>query len=272
MEALEFLYHTVPGRVILKALIQPKVSRACGRFLDSPNSKCLIRPFVKKNNIDLSDYELQDIHSFNDFFSRKIKPDRRMIDEIPSHMIAPCDGLLSVWKINNKTILPVKQSHYTLESLLRNKKLAEQYKDGYCFVFRLCVNHYHRYCYADSGKKSQNVFLPGVLHTVRPIALAQEKVFCENSREYTLIRTQKFKTILQMEVGAMLVGRIVNYEDRGVAVRGKEKGMFQYGGSTIIVLTQKDAVNVREDLLIQAELGQETAVKMGEMIGYVKEN
>ena len=272
MEALEFLYHTVPGRVILKALIQPKVSRACGRFLDSSNSKCLIRPFVKKNNIDLSDYELQDIHSFNDFFSRKIKPDRRMIDENPSHMIAPCDGLLSVWKINNKTILPVKQSHYTLESLLRNKKLAEQYKDGYCFVFRLCVNHYHRYCYTDSGKKSQNVFLPGVLHTVRPIALAQEKVFCENSREYTLIRTQKFKTILQMEVGAMLVGRIVNYEDCGVAVRGKEKGMFQYGGSTIIVLTQKDAVNVREDLLIQAELGQETAVKMGEMIGYVKEN
>ena len=117
-----------------------------------------------------------------------------MIDENPSHMIAPCDGLLSVWKINNKTVLPVKQSHYTLESLLRNKKLAEQYKDGYCFVFRLCVNHYHRYCYTDSGKKSQNVFLPGVLHTVRPIALAQEKVFCENSREYTLIRTQTPQT------------------------------------------------------------------------------
>lgn len=272
METLEFLYHTVPGRLLLKGLIQPKVSRICGRFLDSPGSKYLIKSFVKKNNIDLSDYELQDIHSFNDFFSRKIKPGRRTIDENPSHMIAPCDGLLSVWKINDKTILPVKQSHYTLESLLRNKKLAEQYKDGYCFVYRLCVNHYHRYCYADSGKKSGNVFLPGVLHTVRPIALAEERVFCENSREYTLIRTNKFKTILQMEVGAMLVGRIVNYEGRGNAVRGKEKGMFQYGGSTIIVLTQKDVVNVRQDLLIQAQQGQETAVKMGEMVGYVKEN
>ena len=87
-----------------------------------------------------------------------------------------------------------------------------------------------------------------------------------------MIRTQKFKTILQMEVGAMLIGRIVNYEDRGVAVRGKEKGMFQYGGSTIIVLAQKDVVNVRKDLLLQAEQGWETAVKMGETIGYVKEN
>ena len=48
--------------------------------------------------------------------------------------------------------------------------------------------------------------------------------------------------------------------------------MFQYGGSTIIVLTQKDVVNVRQDLLIQAQQGQETAVKMGEMVGYVKEN
>ena len=70
----------------------------------------------------------------------------------------------------------------------------------------------------------------------------------------------------------MLIGRIVNYEDRGVAVRGKEKGMFQYGGSTIIVLAQKDVVNVRKDLLLQAEQGWETAVKMGETIGYVKEN
>ena len=70
----------------------------------------------------------------------------------------------------------------------------------------------------------------------------------------------------------MLVGRIVNYEGWGSAVRGKEKGMFQYGGSTIIVLTQKDVVNVRHDLLIQSQQGQETAVKMGEMVGDVKEN
>ena len=129
---------------------------------------------------------MQDIHSFNDFFSRKIKPGKRTIDENPSHMIAPCDGLLSVWKINDKTILSVKQSHYTLESLLRNKKLAEQYKDGYCFVFRLCVNHYHRYCYADSGKKSQNVFLPGVLHTVRPICFIRIRLKPRNFSKVVL--------------------------------------------------------------------------------------
>ena len=180
--------------------------------------------------------------------------------------------MLSVWKIREDTVLPVKQSNYTISSLLRNPKLAAHYCDGYCLVFRLCVNHYHRYCYVDSGKKSRNVFLPGVLHTVRPIALAQYPVFTENSRAYTLIRTPEFGTVVQMEVGAMLVGRIVNHEQEAQVIRGAEKGMFQYGGSTIIVLIGKDQVQMREDLLKNAQFGVETAVQMGETIGYAKKN
>ena len=121
MESLHFLYRTVPGRMVLKVLTQPSVSEICGRFLDSSLSKCLICPFVKKNQIDLSEYELEQIGSFNDFFSRKIKEDRRSIDRDSEHLIAPCDGLLSVWKIEEGTVLPIKQSHYTVSSLLRTK-------------------------------------------------------------------------------------------------------------------------------------------------------
>ena len=157
MESLHFLYRTVPGRMVLKVLTQPSVSEICGRFLDSSLSKCLICPFVKKNQIDLSEYELEQIGSFNDFFSRKIKEDRRSIDRNSEHLIAPCDGLLSVWKIEEGTVLPIKQSHYTVSSLLRNEKIAKHYQEGYCLVFRLCVDHYHRYCYVDSGKKSRNI-------------------------------------------------------------------------------------------------------------------
>lgn len=270
MDALNFLYHTIPGRVILKGLTRPGVSKLCGRFLDSDLSHFLIRPFAEKNEIRIADYEMDGVISFNDFFSRKIKAGFRPIDTDEKHLIAPCDGLLSVWKIRDDTIFPIKQSRYTVGSLLRNQKLAEHYRDGYCLVFRLCVNHYHRYCYVDSGKKSRNVFLPGILHTVRPVALAQYPVFTENSREYTLIRTPEFGLVVQMEVGAMLVGRIVNHEQEAYAVRGEEKGMFQYGGSTIIVLVGKDQVKMREDLLKKAQLGIETAVQMGETIGYAK--
>ena len=261
MDTLQFLYHTIPGRCVLKVLTRPGISKACGRFLDSDLSHFLIKSFADKHEIDLSEYELDGVRSFNDFFSRKIKEGLRPIDMDEKHLIAPCDGLL-----------PVKQSNYTISSLLRNPKLAAHYCDGYCLVFRLCVNHYHRYCYVDSGKKSRNVFLPGVLHTVRPIALAQYPVFTANIRAYTLIRTPEFGTVVQMEVGAMLVGRIVNHEQEAQVIRGAEKGMFQYGGSTIIVLIGKDQVQMREDLLKNAQFGVETAVQMGETIGYAKKN
>ena len=270
MTSLEFLYHTAPGRMVLKVLTKPGISKICGRFLDSPLSCCLIKPFTRKNQICLSDYQLNSIHSFNDFFSRKIKPNLRPMDKDPFHLAAPCDGLLSVWKINEDTVLPVKQSHYTLSSLLADSKLARRYNDGYCFVFRLCVNHYHRYCYVDSGRKSSNRSIAGHLHTVQPIALHDIPVFTENSREYTLIQSPHLGTLLQMEVGAMLVGRIVNHKDSGMVIRGQEKGFFQYGGSTIIVLTEKGKVSLREDISLHSKNGVETPVKMGETIAYAK--
>lgn len=272
MGMLSFLYHTAPGRILLKGFTSPGVSKLCGRFLDSDLSHFLINPFIQKNKIDISAYQVDKVRSFNDFFSRKIKPGLRPINQDPRHMIAPCDGLLSVWKIGDRTVFPVKQSRYSVGSLLRDEKLAEHYLNGYCFVFRLCVDHYHRYCYVDSGKKSRNRVIPGILHTVRPVALETYPVFTENSREYTLIRTPFLGTVVQMEVGAMLVGRIVNYDQEAVVKRGEEKGMFQYGGSTIIVLTGENRVDVREDLLENSRNGIETAVKMGEMIGHAREN
>lgn len=194
----------------------------------------------------------------------------RPVDMDPSHLSAPCDGLLSVWKIQRDTVLPVKQSHYTISSLLRDSRLAARYEGGYCFVFRLCVNHYHRYSYVDSGRKSPTRRIEGVLHTVRPVALREFPVFTENSREYTLIQSPALGTLLQMEVGAMLVGRIVNHDNACLVHRGQEKGLFQYGGSTIIVLAEKDAVSVRHDLLEHSKMGVETPVKMGECIAFEK--
>ena len=263
MNTLHFLYHTTPGRLLLKLLTAPALSRACGAFLDSKLSHFLVRPFARHNRIRLSDYEMDNVQSFNDFFSRKIRDGLRPIDREPEHLIAPCDGLLSVWPVQGDTVLPIKQSHYTLPSA--------RYQGGYCLVFRLCVDHYHRYCYVDSGTKSKNFFIPGVLHTVRPVALEQVPVFTENSREYTLIRTSHFGTVTQMEVGAMLVGRIVNHENEGTAVRGKEKGFFQYGGSTIILLIEPDQARIRQDLLTHSLSGRETTVKMGEVIGHAKQ-
>ena len=253
--------------MLLKPLTCRPVSKASGKFLDSPMSKPLIKPFVRKNHIPLEDYYADDFHSFNDCFTRKIREPLRPIDPAPEAFIAPCDGLLSVYPVQGDTVLPVKQSRYTLPDLLGGDKLAARYRDGLCLVFRLCVDHYHRYCYVDSGSKGDNHFLPGKLHTVRPVALAARPVFTQNCREYTVLDTAAFGPVLQMEVGAMLVGKIRNHQGAGPIVRGQEKGMFLYGGSTIILLVEKDRVSLPQSLLDAARRGEEVPVRMGQRIG-----
>lgn len=265
--ALRFLYGTVPGRVLLKPLCMPWVSRLCGAFLDSRASKCLIAPFVRRHGVDLSEYESADYPSFNAFFSRRIRENRRPVAADPHALIAPCDGLLTVYPIRDGTVIPVKQSRYTVSSLLGGDKAAADYENGLCLVFRLCVRHYHRYCYVDNGLPGPTVRLPGKLHTVRPIALAQFPVFTENCREYTVIETEHFGDVVQMEVGAMLVGKIRNYPKSGPVRRGEEKGMFLYGGSTVLLLLKEGAARVPEALYEAAESGVETPVRMGQEIG-----
>ena len=265
--ALRFLYGTVMGRLVLKLLCMRWISRLCGRFLDSGLSRPLIRPFVRRHGIDLSEYAGEEFQSFNNFFSRKIKEGRRPVATEPSALIAPCDGLLSAYRVSGDTVIPVKQSAYTVSSLLGGGSASERYQNGICLVFRLCVDHYHRYCYIDSGVKGQNIFLPGKLHTVRPIALEKLPVFTQNCREYTVIKTENFGDIVQMEVGAMLVGKIKNHHGPGSVRRGEEKGMFLYGGSTVIVLLEEGRAHLPEELYQATANRIETPVKMGQRIG-----
>lgn len=265
--SLQFLYRTILGRVILRLLTMRFISKVAGVFLDSPLSVFLIPGFAKDNNIDMNDYIEEPYQCFNDFFIRKIKPELRPLDNDEKHFMAPCDGMLSAYHISNGMILPIKQSEYTLEELVVNKRVANEFKDGICLVFRLCVDNYHRYCYFDNGRKSRNVFIPGELHTVRPIALNTLPVFTRNCREYTLIKSEKFGTVLQMEVGAMLVGKIHNHHGEGKCIRGQEKGYFKYGGSTIVLLIKKDKVYFDEELFDLTDAGYEVPVKMGQMLG-----
>lgn len=183
---LKFLYQTVPGRMALKLLTRPEISKLSGKFLDSKYSKCLIPYFIKKNHIVRSQFLNEEYTCFNDCFCRQIRPEKRPIDQREDVLIAPCDGFLSAYPIKDDLVVPVKASRYRISDLLQDRKLAKEFDGGTCLVFRLCVNHYHRYCYPDSGYKSNNRFIPGILHTVRPIALREVPVFVENSRDCLL--------------------------------------------------------------------------------------
>ena len=265
--ALVFLYRTVPGRMLLKLLIGRGLSQAAGRVLSSPVSRPLISPFIRKNGIDLTDYAEEDYSCFNDFFCRRIRPERRPLPADPAELMAPCDGLLSAYRITDGMVLPIKQSRYSVSDLLGMDAAARRFRDGVCLVFRLCVDNYHRYCYVDNGQKGPNVFLPGVLHTVRPIALESVPVFVRNCREYTIMETAHFGTVAQIEIGALLVGRIDNREGAGPIRRGEEKGRFLYGGSTVVLLLEKDRVSFDEALFTATANGIETPVVLGPVLG-----
>ena len=264
---LKFLYYTKFGALILKLITARWISKLAGRYLDSRLSRHKIKGYVKKHEIDLSQYEKEDYSSFNAFFTRRIRSELRPFDFSPEAFVAPCDGKLSLYRLTKDARFTVKGFEYTAAELLKNAELAKKFEGGYCFVFRLCVEDYHRYFYFDDGVKSENTFIKGRLHTVQPVALGRRRVFTENCREYTVIKTARFGTAVQCEVGAMMVGRIVNNHGAGEVKRGEEKGRFEFGGSTIIVLTQKGAVLPDEEFLKNTAEDKETKVKCGEKIG-----
>jgi phosphatidylserine decarboxylase len=264
---LKKLYGNVFGRVLLKTLTAPVISKAAGTFMDSKASKLLIKPFIKHSGIDTSQYIMRDFRSYNDFFTRLVRPEKRPVDHEPSHLISPCDSKLTVHKISKNSIFRIKGSRYRVSDLLNNDFLAKRFCGGYCLIFRLEVDDYHRYCYIDNGTKTENTYIAGELHTVNPIALERYNIYKRNCREYTVLHTENFGDVVQVEVGAMMVGRIVNNDDTASFRRGEEKGRFEFGGSTIVMLFGKDSGRIDEDILRNSAEGIETVVKYGEKIG-----
>lgn len=261
------LYGTAAGRILVSLLIRPGISKVGGKLLSSRSSRLLIRPYVKKSGIDMSQYEHMRYRSYNDFFTRRVLPGMRPVDNDPSHLISPCDGKLTVLPITADGILRIKDTDYTVISLLRDRPLAEKYLGGTAFIFRLTVDDYHRYMFMDSGELKGGRFIKGVYHTVHPAAGERYPVYKENSRDYSIFESDNFGPVIVMEVGALLVGRIVNRPVGHPVERGVEKGHFEYGGSTIVLLFEKDRIVPDRDILYNSAAGLETIVKAGEKIG-----
>ena len=270
-DVIDTLYSHTLGRMVLKVATIPKVSQVISVALKSKPSRVIIKPFIRSNGIDINEYEYNYYNCYNDFFIRQIKKQNRPIDMSENVLISPCDGKVTVYNIENNLCFKIKNSHYNIASLLNSTELAKNFCGGICVVIRLSVDNYHRYCYPDNAQKGANIFLSGKLHTVNPIAFEHVEVFKENSREFCILDTQNFGKMIQMEVGALLVGKICNYHGFKDVKKGEEKGRFEFGGSTIVLLLKKDAVSIDDDILKNSTDGFETLVKMGEKIG-VKQN
>lgn len=266
MTALGLLYGTAPGRLLLRGLTRPWFSRLGGRVMDSRLSALAVPGFIRRHHIDMDGCVKDRFSSFNDFFTRSLVPAARPVDPGPDALVSPCDGRLSLWPIRPDGRFPVKGTAYTLAGLLRDEALAARFAGGTLWLFRLCPEDYHRYIWPADGVPGPAVRIPGLYHTVQPQEKGQRPVYHENTREYRLLDTA-FGALLVMEVGAMLVGRIENLPVTGPVARGQEKGYFAFGGSTVILITEKDAV--LPDGPFAAADGEELFVRQGQRVGTV---
>ena len=269
---LVWLYYNPIGEATLWTLAKRKlVSSIYGNMMDRTSSVKKIQPFIEAFDVDMSIAEKQAFNSFNDFFTRKLKKDARPVDTSENIVISPADGkILAYADISNSWFI-IKGYRFDVNSFLDNPKLAKKYRDGALVIIRLAPMDYHRFHFPVSGNISTNKKINGDYYSVNPFALRKKaEIFCLNKREYSIFRSPLFGDVVMCEVGATMVGSIIQTFKGNVANKGEEKGYFKFGGSTVVLLFEKSKIHIDDDLLINTSKGYETSVKMGERIGEKK--
>ena len=155
---IHFLYSTVPGRLFLKAIMKLHIDRYGARFLWTKYSRPLVGWYIKSNGISVSKAEIESFRSFRDMFVRTREP--VPVDLTPGHLVSPCDGWLSVYRIDENSCFSIKNSYYQIKDFLQDETLAQNYNQGTCMVFRLCASDYHHYSYIDDGYRENTTTFP----------------------------------------------------------------------------------------------------------------
>lgn len=265
----DFFYGSACGRICLKILQRTGAFRAAAYFLHAGISRKLIARYIRKNRIDMSRFAEQEYRSFAEFFSRKAENVHYNGD--PDTLISPCDGLLSVYPVDEEMCIPMKGSRYVLSDLIPDAAIASQFRNGICLVFRLEASDYHHFCSVDDMTVAETHYIPGLLHSVQPIACRSVPVYRLNRRWWSVLSTSRFETAVQIEVGAMAVGGVTFAKEKGDLSRGEEMGNFELAGSTIILILN-EAVRERLEFFRrfrEADGEHEVRVAIGEGIGEI---
>ena len=270
---LDWLYHNPVGEATLWTIAKRKiVTSLYGNQMEKSTSADKIMPFVKEYDVDLSIAQKQNFTSFNDFFVRKLKPEARPIVPDSLAVASPADGKILAYENIKNSDFYIKGFQFNVESFLDNPTLAGKYKDGSMIVFRLAPPDYHRYHFPVSGiTASSNIKIKGDYYSVNPLALRKKaEIFWLNKREYGVIKSPAFGNVAMVEVGATMVGSMIQTYTNISMKKGEEKGYFKFGGSTVVLLFENNKINIDADLLTNTANGLETTIKMGDQIAVKK--
>ena len=269
--ALRWLYNNPLGLVSLHSLAKRKFfSDWYGKRMDNSASIQKIKPFIQDFNIDMRFVEKDSFASFNDFFTRRLKPSALQFCKDSFCLASPSDGKILAYKNISNSNFIIKGNRFNINSFLRDTFLSQHYQDASLIIIRLAPSDYHRFYFPLKGTVTKEKQIDGFLYSVSPIALRQRiQLFCENKRSYTIIRNTIIGDFIMVEVGATMVGSIVQTYNQTKVQKGTEKGYFKFGGSTIVLIFKKNQIKIDDDLLQNTRLNLETSVNVGERIAYL---
>lgn len=263
--ALRFAYETLLGRTLWPMLFGSKcISALLGRYYDSPRSRRKIPALVSIPGCRAEEAEkpMDAYESFNDFFTRRLKPGARPVGD---GFTSPADGRLRLFLAADAgKPFPLKGAIRNLRHVFGPDVPAGLYDIA---VVRLAPVDYHRFHFpCDCSTPDPVRVIPGRYHSVNPIALLRyPDVYAENER-HILPCDASFGKFWMVDVGAFGVGTIVQTYAGSTHVKGEEKGYFKFGGSTVIIVAKAGALLFDEDIVRNSSEGLETRVLCGERI------
>ena len=264
---IRWAYQDSKSRFLERILFRSScVSRLMGKWFDSSFSKGKIDAVIKELAIDVNEFAKpkESYRSFNEFFTRHLKPDARPFSSDPKLIVSPADGRVLVFPCLEKdTVALVKGHRFSIRKMLPEH--TDRFTNGAMAIVRLCPADYHRYHFPCAGEIIEYQSICGALHSVNPIALgSRPDLFGDNKRSFTLMDTAHAGTLCFMEVGAFGVGSIVNTRRSGHVEKMEEKGYFKFGASTIVLLFEPGRISFSEDLVANSDAGKETFIKVGQ--------
>lgn len=262
-------------------------SRLMGRLT---NSTCTwwknwsIQTFIRRYGVSLDDAIEQRIDhykTFNEFFTRPLKPDARPITQDPHTLASPVDGILSEFgAIQENTLLQAKGRAYTLNQLMANNPgLSQTFDHGFYATFYLAPRDYHHIHMPIGGTLKTMWHIPGRLFSVNPATVAEVPgLFSRNERVICLFNTQ-FGDMALVLVGAFYVASIhtvwagaVTPPTRSRVTRwdypdthdpnhiflekGMNMGHFQLGSTVIMLLAPNFSFTPQLEYLQNVRMGQ----------------
>lgn len=270
---LRWTYGTAAGRFALWLLVRRAiVSRYYGWRMTWRASANKILPFIVDYDLDVDEFAKKAFafKTFNEFFYRALKDGARPVAGNEHVAVLPADGRhLAFQNIDATAGFYAKGQRFDLKAFLGDEQLATEFAGGSMVISRLCPVDYHRFHFPVDGTPGESRLINGWLYSVSPVALRRNLGYLwENKRMVTLIDSPRFGRVAMVEIGATMVGSIVQTFVPGrAAPKGAEKGLFKFGGSCVVTLFGAGRIKLDADLVQRSAEGLEVYAKMGERLG-----